>query len=92
MAFCRHCGEALDSGQRFCPKCGTPVNQTVLSKETTQIDDSGGFGWGLLGFCIPIVGLVLYLVWKDDRPLTAEAAGAGALVGFLVGIVLALIF
>ena len=33
-----------------------------------------------LGCCIPIVGLVLFLVWKDTKPRTAKAAGIGALV------------
>lgn len=42
--------------------------------------DNGGFLWGLLGCCIPVVGLVLYLVWKDQKPKTAKAAGIGALV------------
>ena len=32
-----------------------------------QVVDNGGFGWGLLGCCIPIVGLVLFLVWKDNK-------------------------
>ena len=35
---------------------------------------------GLLGCCVPIVGLVLFLVWKDTKPKTAKAAGIGALV------------
>lgn len=38
-------------------------------------EDKGGFLWGLLGCCIPIVGLVLFLVWKDTKPKTAKAAG-----------------
>lgn len=44
------------------------------------VQDNGGIGWGLLGCCIPIAGLVLYLVWKDQKPRTAKAAGIGALV------------
>ena len=44
------------------------------------VNDNGGFLWGLLGCCIPIVGLVLFLVWKDQKPKTAKAAGIGALV------------
>lgn len=51
-------------------------------------DDKGGFGWGLLGFCIPIVGLVLWLVWKNDKPITAKVAGKGALISVCIGIVL----
>ena len=38
------------------------------------------FRSGLLGCCVPIVGLVLFLVWKDTKPKTAKAAGIGALV------------
>lgn len=52
------------------------------------VDDNGGFLWGLLGCCIPIVGLVLFLVWKNEKPNTARAAGIGALVsvGLSVGV------
>ena len=46
-----------------------------------------GIGWGLLGCCIPIVGLVLFLVWKDTKPKTAKAAGIGALVAVILGVI-----
>lgn len=52
-----------------------------------QVEDKGGFLWGLLGWCIPIVGLVLFLVWKDTKPKTAKAAGIGALVSVIIGII-----
>lgn len=48
--------------------------------------DNGGFGWGLLGCCIPLVGLILFLVWKDNKPKTAKAAGIGAIVGVVLGV------
>ena len=46
-----------------------------------QSDDSGSFGWAVLGFFIPLVGLILWLVWKDTKPKSAKMAGIGALVG-----------
>ena len=49
--------------------------------------DKGGFLWGLLGCCIPIVGLVLFLVWKDTKPKTAKAAGIGALISVILIVV-----
>lgn len=49
--------------------------------------DNGGFGWGLLGFCIPLVGLILFLVWKDEKPVTAKTAGMGALISVCIGVV-----
>ena len=39
-----------------------------------------------LGCCIPVAGLVLFLVWKDTKPKTAKAAGIGALVSVILGI------
>ena len=42
---------------------------------------------GLLGFCIPIVGLILFLVWKDNKPKTAKAAGMGALICVIIVVV-----
>jgi len=55
--------------------------------QNNQIKDSGGIAWGLLGCCIPIVGLVLFLVWHDNKPKTAKAAGIGALVSVIVSVV-----
>ena len=51
-----------------------------------QEADSGSFGWAVLGFCIPVAGLILYLVWKDTKPRPAAAAGKGALVSFILGV------
>lgn len=56
-------------------------------EENTNVVDNGGFLWGLLGCCIPIVGLILFLVWKDSKPKTAKAAGIGALVSVILWIV-----
>lgn len=53
----------------------------------TNTNDKGGFLWGLLGCCIPLVGLILFLVWKGDKPKTAKAAGIGAIVGVVVCVI-----
>lgn len=58
-----------------------------MEDNNKNVVDNGGFGWGLLGFCIPIVGLILYLVWKGEKPKTAKAAGVGALVSVIIGVV-----
>ena len=58
-----------------------------MEQNTNLPEDKGGFLWGLLGCCIPIVGLILFLVWKDTKPKTAKAAGIGALVCVVVYVV-----
>lgn len=50
--------------------------------------DSGGSGWGLLGFCVPLVGIILYFVWKDERPYTAKACLNGALISIGISVFL----
>ena len=74
MAYCRNCGAPIDDRALVGPSCG--MSQSSMPPGT----DNGGIGWGLLGCCIPIVGLVLFLVWRDQKPRTAKAAGMGALV------------
>ena len=78
MAYCRKCGALIDDYAAVCPKCGTPQNGGPNNPPPAA--DNGGFLWGLLGCCIPIAGLILFLVWKDTKPRTAKAAGIGALV------------
>lgn len=55
-------------------------------------EDKGGFAWGLLGCCIPVVGLILFIIWKDTKPKTSKAAGIGALVAVIAAIVLWILY
>lgn len=91
MAFCRNCGSQIDDRATVCPRCGASQNGGTYysggGMPPQNSYDRGGFGWGLLGFCIPIVGLILFLVWRDQKPLTAKAAGMGALIWLCVTVV-----
>ena len=78
MAFCKKCGAEISEQASECPRCG--------AAQTPQTADNGGFLWGLLGFCIPLVGLILFLAWKDTKPKTSKAAGMGALVSVICGV------
>mgnify|MGYP000217160981 CR=1 FL=1 len=44
--------------------------------------------WAVLGFFIPLVGLILWMIWKNDRPGDAGMAGKGALVSVIINVVL----
>lgn len=88
MPYCQSCGTELKEHQDVCLSCGTMVKKTTAVSSI----DTGGFGWGLLGFCIPIVGLILFLVWRTEKPRTSSAAGKGALISVILGIVLYVIY
>lgn len=88
MKYCSKCGKELMEEAVVCPGCGcAQENQTVQAQ-----NDSSSFGWALLGFCIPLVGLILYLVWKDNTPLKAKSAGKGALVSVILSVVVYIIY
>lgn len=87
MKYCVHCGRQIADEAEYCIYCGRAVARTVYSAQ-----DSGSAGWGFLGFFFPIIGLILYLVWKDERPKTARMAGKGALIGVIVGVVFFIVY
>ena len=86
MAFCKKCGQEINDHAVVCVHCGESQNTAP------QVVDEGGILWGLLGCCIPIVGLILFLVWKDNKPKSAKAAGIGALVSVACTVVFYIIY
>ena len=64
-----------------------PVPPVPQAKPAAK-KDSGNILWGILGFLIPIVGVILYFCWKKSRPRTAAVALKGAGIGFFVNMAL----
>lgn len=63
-------------------------SQNVSATQSQQTDSEGStVGWGILGFFIPIVGFILWLIWKDEHPARAKSAGIGCLVSVCLGVV-----
>ena len=86
MKYCQKCGTELMDEAVVCPSCGCAQAKSAAE------NDSSSFGWAFLGFCIPLVGLILWLVWRDTTPLRAKSAGKGALVSVIVSIVLWILY
>jgi len=81
MAFCRKCGAQIDDEAVICPHCGVEQRIKPVS------NDDGSIGWAILGFFIPIVGLILWAVWHSEKPKSAKMAGIGALISVIIGVV-----
>lgn len=82
--FCTNCGSKLNEGADVCVNCGKYVNKKP------EVVDEGGFIWGLVGFCVPFVGLILFCTWKNSKPKSAKNAGIGALIGFVINLVVSI--
>ena len=90
-SFCTRCGTAQNvapTQNNYNPNQNTYQSTPVQNPVTPAPADNGGFWWGALGCCVPIAGLILFLVWNDSKPKTAKAAGKGALISVIAGAVL----
>jgi len=85
--FCYNCGTELNEKQVMCIKCGVSLSDGKNNTPKTQ-DNSTIGGLGILCFLIPVLGLILYLVWKDEKPVKSSGAGKAALWGLIIGVVL----
>lgn len=86
MKYCRYCGKEVYDDAVICVNCGRDISEKAVQKDT------GNVGWAFLGFFVPIVGLILYLIWKDERPKDAKRAGIGALISVAVGIAVSILY
>ena len=91
MKYCSRCGKEIEEDAATCIYCGYAMSVTAEQVEPEEQDEPS-VGLTVLGFFIPIVGLILYLRYNnDDQPLKAESAGKGALFGFCAAVGLAVL-
>lgn len=49
-------------------------------------DDAPSGGFLALCLLFPLIGLILYLVWKDQYPQRARSCGKGAIIGVCLSV------
>lgn len=86
--YCKNCGRTVDDTSSYCNNCGARIDNKPNADAS---EDSLSLGFAILGFFIPIVGLILFLIYEEKKPKRAKSAGKGALIGFITEIVLAII-
>ena len=86
--YCKNCGRIVDDTSSYCNNCGARID----NKPNADVsEDNSNLGFAILGFFIPIVGLILFLIYEEKKPKRAKSAIKGALIGFITKIVLAII-
>lgn len=66
--FCSNCGKEIDDKAIICINCGvkTPNLDLSIDKDIpSQIA-------GVASCFFPIVGLILFFLWKDEKPKSAK--------------------
>ena len=88
--FCTNCGKEINENQDICLNCGSFIEKDNHYSNPVS-NDTGSLGWAFLGFFVPLVGLILFLAWKNEKPKTAKKAGVGALIRVIITVVLYLV-
>ena len=86
--YCKYCGRIIDDDSKYCVNCGNNMNN---DNSGIVSGDEPSKGFAILGFFIPIIGLILYLIYERKQPKKAKSAGKGALIGFITKIVVCIV-
>ena len=73
----------------ICVHCGCSTQDKAAVAES---NDAPNTGMAVLGFFIPIAGLIIWLVNRDTKPLMAKSAGKGALIGFSISLICSILY
>lgn len=87
MKYCTHCGNELMDEAVVCTQCGCPT-ATGAQKYTPANADVVSPGLNILGFFIPIIGLIMFLVMFQKTPIKAKSIGLWTLAGWIIAIIL----
>lgn len=75
--YCRDCGNELIEGALYCSKCGSRQNVVFTGRYDP---DTGDVWWAVLGFILPPLGLILWVLWSQERPKCAERLFRGSTI------------
>ncbi len=81
--YCQQCGNSTSMDSIVCENCNA-IFPKIKSVGTSSNDS---IFWGILGFCIPLVGLILFFTWNQTQPKNAKYSGIGALIGTILGFI-----
>ena len=82
--FCSKCGHEISDEAVVCTNCGCAVNGAKNVAGAAGGEDIPNGGLNVLGFLIPIVGLIMYCVMHSQTPRKANQIGLFSLVGFII--------
>lgn len=100
MAFCQTCGDIGYQEADICPHCGAAI---VSDEPETfkHLDEMNQFKphYGeakpinpqllfLIGFFIPVLGIIVGLILKDSKKASSDAIMAGAFTSFFLSFVI----
>lgn len=89
--FCRNCGKYVADTKTECPYCGSKSGMVKDTTSHIRRKDASSGAMAVLGFLVPIAGIILYCVWKDEYPQKADSCIKGALWSIVICVICCLL-
>lgn len=90
--YCSQCGKEIETDMKYCPYCGAIVNINVNENVNQSEQDAPSLLFAFISFFAPIIGIVLYIIWRKDSPKKAASCLKGLAAGIIFEIILYIIF
>lgn len=74
--YCKNCGKKISKEADIFPKCGVKTN--TIDKPSIILN--------IIALLFPIVGLILYFVWRKQMPNKSKSILTCAIIGWGLGI------
>lgn len=91
MKYCTQCGSEINENAVICIKCGCSVRGAIIPAGRADEEDTPSTGLAVLGFFIPLAGIIIFFVKKKTAPQKAMSCATGVFIGSLVSTVLSII-
>ncbi|MCB5234278.1 MAG: zinc ribbon domain-containing protein [Candidatus Cloacimonetes bacterium] len=84
--YCFNCGKNINDRATSCIHCGVRVSPVLPPREGYALRDQGPLDslLSLTCFMQPTLGIIFYLIWKNNSPTRAKAAMKWAVIGISV--------
>lgn len=76
-SYCQHCAVETRPEQEMCVKCGK-----ILGYQRPPSNEDAPWLAKLASCCFPIAGIVLYFVWRDEKPIASNSICLWTVIGF----------
>lgn len=87
--FCKNCGQEIDDNADVCVHCGVATDKRGGNRNSL---DNPSHLAGIASCCFPIVGIILYFMWKDEKPQSASLVCKWMIGGIIAWVVFYVLF
>lgn len=89
--YCPNCGSSIHQNAEICVHCGVNVHN-FSSKTHVALNDKSNIWVNLLSLCcFPLLGIIMFFVWKDKQPKAAKSALIFGLIGLVVSFIIGIL-